>query len=265
VGIDSGIAFFSQTGNRNFFIEPWDEELAFVGTSDTAYDGDLASPEASEEEIAELLAEINRFLRAPLTRDDVIATWAGLRPLVVPVDAQGKVEAGNTHDVSRAHATVASPGLVSMVGGKLTTYRHMAENVIDAAALQITRPVAACTTQLVPLDGAGRVREVWTVDAIVQRLGVDRAVGRHLARRYGSNVTTIIDLCEGDASLAQRLHKDRPYLRAEVVWAARYEMALSADDVIFRRTRLGIETRDAGADVADDIVQLLATAGIQCT
>ncbi|MBC7644323.1 MAG: glycerol-3-phosphate dehydrogenase/oxidase [Thermoleophilia bacterium] len=262
VGIDSGIAFFSQTGNSNIFIEPWDEELAFVGTSDTPYRGDLADPVATEEEIALLLTEINRFLRTPLMRDDVIATWAGLRPLVVKVDAQGKVAAGNTKDVSRAHATVVSPGLVSMVGGKLTTYRHMAEDVIDAAARQLDRPVAACSTHLVPLDGAGPARQKWTVDAIVEHLNVDRAVARHLARRHGSNVATIVELCDDDASLRARLHPDRPYIRAEVIWAARYEMALSVDDVIHRRTRLGIETRDSGGTVADDIAQLLADAGV---
>jgi glycerol-3-phosphate dehydrogenase len=256
VGMDSGIAFFPQTGNSNVFIEPWQDDLAFIGTSDDPYDGDVARPEATEAEIARLLHTINGFLREPLVREDVVAAWAGLRPLVGP----GEESRRASKDVSRKHSTVESPGMVTLVGGKLTTYREMAEDGLDAAVRQLGRAVPECTTLGVPLEGCANVDSPASTERLATRLRVDRPVARHLLRRYGSQCEVLVEMCRADPDLRDQVHPERPYIAAEVAYAVRYELARDVEDVLARRTRLTLETSDGGAAAAGAVAGMLAAA-----
>lgn len=259
IGIETGVAFFSQTGNSNVFVEPWAEDLAFIGTTDTPYDGDIARPRAEPAEVDWLLGAVNQFLRDPLGRSDVLAAWAGLRPLV---HDGGKVSKRRSKDVSRKHKVVVTPGLVSLVGGKLTTYRAMAQDGIDAAVCQLGRPADTCTTHKVPLEGSSLVSSAPAVDELSRELGVDRAVARHLLRRYGAQCEEIGRLCAERPEWREQLHPDRPYIVAEAVYACRYEMARDAEDIVHRRTRLGLETGDRGEAALDAIEQVLAEHGV---
>jgi len=221
------------------FLEPWQEDLAIVGTTDTPYTGDLREPQATEDDIASVLRHVNAFLREPLERADVIATWAGLRPLVVPDSARGE----QTKDVSRRHLLVEGDGVVTITGGKLTAYRAMAEFAVDAAAKQLGVDERSRTRDL-RLDGCRSLPTSTEVGELANRLRIDRTAARHLLRRHGSNVPAIAALIDADPSLAAPLHPERPYLAAEAVWAGTHEQARDVEDVLARRTRLTLETRD---------------------
>ncbi len=238
-GVDSGIAFFGQTNNSNVFIEPWQDDLAFVGTTDDPYDGDLADPVATEAEIATLLGRVNAFLRDPIQRSDVIATWAGLRPLIAP-DASANVK---SKDVSRRHLLVDRAGSITITGGKLTAYRSMAELAVDAAMAQLGRR-ARCRTRDLALDGCRALPSSAELEEIAALLGRSRADVRHLLRRHGANTPHLLALVRDDPALGERLHPERPYLVAEAVWAVTHEQSRNAADVIERRTRVSLEARD---------------------
>lgn len=246
VGLDCGIAFFERSGSANVFVEPWGDDLAFVGTTDMPYHGDLDRPEATEAEVQLLLGRVNPFLRTPLRRSDVICTWAGLRPLVVPDPRGMAAAAASSREVSRRHVLLREPGMVTMVGGKLTTYRSMAEHTVDAIVGEFGRHVPRSRTAALLLDGAMRPATPTDVEDLATRLGVERRSARQLLRRYGSRCDQLAALVAERPELAERLHPDRPSLAVEAVWGARAEQARSADDVLQRRTRLALETRDRG-------------------
>ncbi|MCW2920519.1 MAG: glpD 2 [Thermoleophilia bacterium] len=256
VGIDSGIAFFGQTDNSNVFIEPWQEDLAFIGTTDAPYDGDLVRPEATLDEIDWLLDRVNPFLRTPIGHEDVLATWAGLRPLVGP-DAEGGTK---SEDVSRRHLLVDRAGCVTITGGKLTAYRSMAELAVDAAMAQLGRRGKSRTREL-RLEGSRPMPSSAEIDDVCAQLGVERSDARHLLRRHGTNVPHLLELVRQRPELAERLHPDRPYLAVEAAWAASHEQARDVEDVLHRRTRLALETRDP--ERASDVVaaELAAVVG----
>lgn len=250
VGIGSGIAFFEQTGNSNVFLEPWQDDLAFVGTTDTPYDGDLRTPTATGDDVDWLLEKVNQFLRDPIRRADVLTSWAGLRPLVAP-----EAEVDASKDVSRRHLLVDDPGVLTITGGKLTAYRAMAEVTVDAAMRQLGRSERSRTREL-RLDGCRRLPTSAEVAQLARRLDVDRADARHLLRRHGSNVPALVELVAEAPELARRLHPERPYLAVEAAWAARHEQARDVEDVLQRRTRISLETADPQL-AAEAITQLL--------
>jgi glycerol-3-phosphate dehydrogenase len=239
VGIESGIAFFGQTENSNVFIEPWQDDLAIVGTTDAPYVGDLEHPDVTSDEVAWLLEHVNPFLREPLDRTDVLATWAGLRPLVMRDSERGE----QSKDVSRSHLLVDDPGIITITGGKLTAYRAMAEAAVDAVTAQLGVRVGSRTARL-PLDGCRALPSSDEVADVAREFQVDRADARHLLRRHGANVPALLELVRADPSLAERLHPDRPYLAVEAAWAASHEQARDVEDVLARRTRLTLEVVD---------------------
>lgn len=253
VGVESGIAFFSQTGNSNVFVEPWQDDLAFIGTTDDPFDGDIADPQATDAEVQRVLDQVNPFLRDPLMTTDVVTAWAGLRPLVGGSDGSARA----SKDVSRKHTIVSSPGMVSLVGGKLTTYREMAEEAVDVVARQLDEPVGPSTTATTPLDGCLEVSASGHVDHLAARMRVDRAVARHLLRRFGSRCEVLAAICDEREDLRERIHPERPYIGAEVAYAARYELARDADDVLTRRTRLALETADRGEAARGAVEEIL--------
>ncbi|MCW2961132.1 MAG: glpD2 2 [Thermoleophilia bacterium] len=254
-GIDSGVAFFEQTGNANVFLEPWQDDLAIIGTTDVPYDGPLAEPVATPEEVRGMLEMVNQFLRTPLTEADVITSWAGLRPLVKP-----RTTTKDSKDISRRHLLYDRPGIVTITGGKLTAYRAMAEAAVDTACAQLKVRTKSPTRDM-PLDGCRPLASSREVGELADRLGTDRRVARHLLRRHGSNVPHLLALVDAHPELAGRLHPERPYLAVEAAWAARYEQARDVEDVLARRTRLTLETASpelAAEAVGDVLARFLA-------
>ncbi len=235
---------------RSIFVIPWNDRV-YVGTTDTAYDGDLSEPRCTSDDVAYCLNALNTFFTGDLTERDVLATWAGLRPLVKGAGSE------RTADLSRRHAvSEARSGLITVTGGKLTTYRKMAEDTVDLATrrLGVRRRCVTKRLGLRGIEGLGPLSE----DDAPHRLGVSREVLDHLLARYGGEARTVLAMIEADPELARPLVPDLPYLRAEAVYATRYEMACHLDDVLLRRTRAALLDATATAAAAADVARLLA-------
>ena len=236
-----------------FFI-PWGERW-IVGTTDTDFTGDRAEPAATQEDVDYILAAANRVLERPLTRGDVIAVYAGLRPLVAGSAKGGKP----TTKLSREHVVdTPVPGLVSIAGGKFTTYRLMARDVVDAAVADFGRSVPSSVTHQLPLLGADGLAGVQAgAGRLAEDYRVPRAVVEHLLSRYGTLAGEVLDLIAADPGLAQPLADGHPYLRAEVAYAVTHEDALHVEDVLMRRMRLFIESADSGTGVAAEVAVIM--------
>jgi glycerol-3-phosphate dehydrogenase len=222
--------------------------VTYIGTTDTDYDGDVDDPQCTPGDVAYLLDAINHAIREPLDENDVLGTWAGLRPLVR--DASNS----RTADLSRRHRVLTSAsGMITVTGGKLTTYREMAEDAVDAAMaarVSIGEPVPRRTrrgrTRSLALRGAEGWREAQERDA-------------HLAGRYGGEAVVVEAMIAADHTMGEALVPGLPYRRAEALYAVRYEMAVTLDDVMSRRTRSRLLDRDAAAAAAHDVAELVAT------
>jgi glycerol-3-phosphate dehydrogenase len=236
-----------------FFI-PWADRW-IVGTTDTDWTGDRAEPAVTEEDVDYLLTAANRVLARPLTRADVIAVYAGLRPLVEADSGNGSKGSKPTTKVSREHVVdVPVPGLVSIAGGKFTTYRLMARDVVDAAVADFDRVVPASVTDQLPLLGADGLAAVQAgAVRLAEDYEVPSAVVEHLLSRYGTLAAEVLDLIRDDPRLARPLADGYPYLRAEVVYAVTHEDALHVEDVLVRRMRLFIESADSGTEAAAEV------------
>lgn len=229
---------------RSLFLVPWFPNgdgtfrATYVGTTDTDYAGSLDAPATTADDVAYVLralnASIDPAVGGGVTLQDVTGVWAGLRPLV-------KTGAtGRTADLSRRHAITRSEhGVVTVTGGKLTTYREMAEDTVDEV-LAILGRRARCRTRRLPLLGAGR----------------DRPVSNpHLLARFG---TLASELPLHDPAMLEPLVPGLPYVRGEAVYAVTHEMARDLDDVLTRRTRARLLDRDATVAAAADVAALIA-------
>jgi glycerol-3-phosphate dehydrogenase len=239
-----------------FFI-PWGERW-IVGTTDTDFTGDRAEPAATEEDVDYILTAANRVLARPLIRSDVIAVYAGLRPLAEAV-GEGSKGAKPTTKVSREHVVdVPVPGLASIAGGKFTTYRLMARDVVDAAVADFDREVPSSVTDQLPLLGADGLAAVQAgAGRLAEDYRVPCAVVEHLLGRYGTLAGEVLDLIAADPGLARPLADGHPYLRAEIVYAVTHEDALHVEDVLMRRIRLFIESADSGIGVAAEVALIM--------
>ena len=221
---------------RSIFVVPLGGHT-YIGTTDTDYDGPLDDPMCTREDVDYLLGAMNASLAEPLSHDDVVGTWAGLRPLVRTASS------ARTADLSRRHTVVSSPsGVVTVNGGKLTTYRKMAEDTVDEVMKALGRK-GRSRTKKVLLHGADGAEQVDDL-ASLQRHGTERRL-----------VQALID---GDATLGEPLVPGLPYLRAEAVHAVRHEMATTLDDVLTRRTQARWLDAEAAAGVADEVARLVA-------
>jgi len=258
--VDADTGMILRTEKSVLFFIPWGEHW-IVGTTDTDFAGDRAEPVATEEDIEYILAAANRVLARPLIRADVIGVYAGLRPLVdAPAGNGSKPNGGKpTTKLSREHVVdTPVPGLASIAGGKFTTYRLMARDVVDAAVADFDREVPGSVTEQVPLLGADGLAAVQpAVGRLAEDYGVPRAAVEHLLGRYGTLAAEVLELVKGDAALGRPLAPGHPYLRAEVAYAVSHEGALHVEDVLMRRTRLFIESADSGAAVAADVAALM--------
>jgi glycerol-3-phosphate dehydrogenase len=249
---DAGLIL--RTERSVLFVIPWGRHW-IVGTTDTDWQLDKAHPAASRHDIAYLLERVNRVLAAPLTADDIVGVYAGLRPLLAG-------EADDTSRLSREHAVAQPvPGLVVVAGGKYTTYRVMARDAVDAAARNLERRVPPSVTHLTPLVGAGGFAATWNArHRIAAQSGLHVARVEHLLRRYGSAIDELLELISRGPSLGEPLDGASDYLAAEIVHAASHEGALHLDDVLTRRTRVSIETFDRGLAAAEPAARLMGDA-----
>jgi glycerol-3-phosphate dehydrogenase len=231
---------------RSLFIVPWGRQPGggfshtYVGTTDTDYDGRLDDPPCTAEDIRYVLAAVNAATGSRISTADVTGSWAGLRPLV-------RSERGaRTADLSRRHrVTEGVGGVVAVAGGKLTTYREMAEDTVDEV-VGLLGLRARCRTKKLLLIGAEGFAE-----------STPGTLEAHLADRYGTLASTIDELVAKDPELAEPLVAGLPYLRAEAVYAVHHEMATSLSDVLVRRTRAHILDRGATLAAAPDVARLI--------
>ncbi|MDC5696056.1 glycerol-3-phosphate dehydrogenase/oxidase [Intrasporangium calvum] len=250
--INSETGLILRTEKSVLFVIPWGTHW-IIGTTDTDWDLDRAHPAATRADIDYLLEHLNTVLKEPLTHDDIQGVYAGLRPLL-------SGDADVTAQLSREHAVARpQPGLISIAGGKYTTYRVMAEDAVDAARGDIGGDVSDSVTEFIPLSGAeGYVALVNQLDRLARTQGLPVWRIRHLLERYGSLVHELFALAEGDRSLYEPLPGAEEYLKVEIVYAATHEAALHLDDLLTRRTRISIETPHRGVDSARAAAALVA-------
>ena len=223
------------TDGRVMFAIPWHGHTV-VGTTDTPIDDVPTEPRPLEEEIEFILETAGRYLLRPITRADVLSVFVGIRPLV------RSGTGGNTASLSRDHTIHIDPsGLLTIAGGKWTTYRHMAEDCVDHAATLAHLPEKPCVTRNLNVHGFHRQAENFGSLSV-----------------YGSDALLIQELIRTDASLATPLHPALPICGGEVVWAARVEMARSVEDVLARRTRALFLNARAAMEMAPETARLLA-------
>ena len=232
---------------RSLFVVPWGPnsdgtfQYTYVGTTDTDYSGDADDPQCTKDDIEYVLRAINAAVTTDITEADISGVWAGLRPLVK------SAESGRTADLSRRHSiTTNDAGVISVTGGKLTTYREMAEDTVDAALLQLQRK-SRCRTKALKLVGAAGFKA-----------GTPGSTEAHLASRHGGQALSVQSLIAADPTLGAPLVEGLPYLRAEAIYAVRYEMAQGLDDILTRRTRARLFDRDATMRAAESVAALIA-------
>ncbi len=260
--IRSECGFITKTEKSVLFVIPWGRHW-IIGTTDTAWDLDLAHPAASRTDIDYLLGHVNKMLKVPLDHADVEGVYAGLRPLLAGKAGRGVGSGGEgevaTTKVSREHTVVSPvPGLVLIAGGKLTTYRVMARDAVDLA-VRGWPDVAPSQTERVPLLGAdGFLTRTNQRVALSRRSGLE--VGRidHLLGRYGGLIDDLLALIAARPELGEPLPGTEDYLSAEVVYAVTHEAARHLDDVLARRTRISIETFDRGTVAVTAAADLMA-------
>lgn len=257
--IDSDSGILARATDSIIIARPW---LGFwlVGTTDTPWAGDKGRPVADVSDIEYLLSELNHFLQRKITVDDVVGVFAGVRPLLKAVHQGGAADAGTTSALSRDHSVVRAPdGLVTIVGGKYTTYRLMAADTVDAALADAEMTAPDSVTASTPLIGAAGYRALINRTAALARdyrLPISQI--QRLQFRYGTLLTEV--LAAGTANPTAIV--PRPdwgnYLPAELRYAATTEGAMTLTDVMERRTHLAIELPDGGVEAAPEIAELLA-------
>ena len=221
--------------NRFVLVLPQDDGRIYVGLTDEPLDGPVPDvPEVPETDIGFLLDVLGSVLDVPVRRGDVVGAFAGLRPLLDTTGTARPGAAARTADISRRHAVLTSPdGVVSVVGGKLTTYRRMAEDAVNAAVDARGLTAGPSPTATLPLVGAAAPRT----------LGALRAP-RRLVRRYGTEAPAVHALAVRDSRLGEPVVPGHPVTGAEVLWALRHEGALDEADLLDRRTRIGLVPAD---------------------
>ena len=222
---------------RSVFVVPW-RDTTFIGTTDTEYDGPLDDPQCTPEDVAYLLAALNGAIEEAVTEADVVASWAGLRPLLRSARSE------RTADLSRRHGVnVSDSGVVTITGGKLT-----AKDTVDQVA-RLVGTRARCRTKSLPIIGSEGYE--------APPDSPEPSLHDHLAGRYGTEASAVFDLA-ADPDLGDALVPGLPYLRAEALFAVRHEMARTLDDVLSRRTRARLLARDASAAAAESVARLIA-------
>jgi glycerol-3-phosphate dehydrogenase len=232
---ESAIMVPHTSDGRVMFAIPWHGHT-LVGTTDTPIPRATLEPVATEQEIEFILDTASRYLSHAPQRSDVLSVFTGIRPLVRSGDAT------NTSALSRDHTIyIDNSGLLTITGGKWTTYRHMAEDCVNQAATLARLPDEPCITRGLHVHGFHRHPEKFGSLSV-----------------YGSDAPAIQDLMRGNPELAEPLHPDLPYVGAEVIWAVRVEMARKVEDVLARRTRALFLNAKAAVEMAPRVSELMA-------
>ncbi len=232
---DAAIMVPHTDDGRVLFAVPWHDKV-IVGTTDTAIEKPTLEPIALEEEIEFILRHAKQYLTKDPTRADVKSVFAGLRPLVKPQDSKSTSEISRSH-----HLEVSEAGLVTIAGGKWTTYRKMAEDTIDRAMLVAGLEQKNCVTKELRIHG-------WLKS-------VDR---NHPLHMYGSDKVGLEKLLQENPEWNEQIHPNLPYLKGEVIWAVRNELAITIEDVLSRRTRALLLDAKASVEMAPIVGELLA-------
>ncbi|MEO8794217.1 MAG: glycerol-3-phosphate dehydrogenase/oxidase [Daejeonella sp.] len=232
---NSALLIPKTSDGRVLFAVPWHNHV-LLGTTDTPIQKSSLEPLALEEEIDFILDTAGRYLTSKPKREDVLSVFAGLRPLAASEDTNDK-----TKEISRSHKIVVSKsGLITITGGKWTTYRKMAEDVIDRAIKQVGLSKKTCSTSSLKIHG------------------FEISEQENFLSIYGSDQTFILDLIKDDPRLDEKLHSRLPYIAAEVVWAVRNEMARTLEDVLARRLRALFLDANASIDMAPRVAEIMA-------
>ena len=258
IRVDIAVIIPVRADRRSLFLVPWGPrpdgtfEHVYVGTTDTDYDGPLDDPQCTADDIDYVLTALNQALDPTITEritpDDITGVWAGLRPLVKQATPDGADS--KTADLSRRHqVAVGEHGVVRVNGGKLTTYREMAEDTVDLIAERLGSPRRArrSATRRLRLLGAD----------VARATPEPGSLEHHLRHRYGSMADEIRALIAFRPDLAEPLVAGQPYVRAEAVYAVRHEMATTLEDVLSRRTRAHLFDRHASLAAAPAVAALL--------
>jgi glycerol-3-phosphate dehydrogenase len=256
--------FLPTNDDRYVFVVPWQHAL-MIGTTDIAYHGDINNPLPNGDEIDYLLSVVNSYSDThKLNRSDITGSFAGLRPLV---RFESDSDANGPSGMSREHLIFETKGgLINVAGGKLTSYRLMADEVVDKVVSKIPDVAAKPSrTDTIMLGGWTDKQHFLTasaeISALGRRLALDPATIDHLLFSYGPDALVVMALIERDAALAERVCPDYTPIMAEVIFNVQHEMAGCLEDVLFRRMRLGIinhrQTLDAVPKVAKMMQQLL--------
>ena len=233
---NSAIMIPKTSDGRVLFAVPWHGKVV-VGTTDTQVEEASLEPRALEEEIDFILKTASDYLKKDPKREDVLSIFAGLRPLAAPQDDKSE-----TKEISRGHKLIVSEsGLVTMTGGKWTTYRKMGEDIIDKAAMIAGLDERKCVTKNMPIHG------------YVANVDFDKPM-----YIYGSEQIELHKLIDKNSELGEKLHEKLNFTKAEVVWAARNEMARNLDDVLARRVRALYLDARASIDMAPEVARLMA-------
>ena len=250
--INSDTGLILRTEKSVLFVIPWGNRWV-IGTTDTDWNLDRAHPAASRRDIEYLLERVNKVLAPAITAEDVVGVYAGLRPLL-------SGESEQTSQLSREHAVARSvPGLVSVAGGKYTTYRVMARDAVDAAVADLGRPATASVTEHVPLLGAeGYAAMVNRLKPLSVRLKVSEWRLDRLLRRYGALVEEVLAPAAEDPGLLLPVPGAPDYINAEIRYAVTHEGAVHLDDILARRTRISIEYTHRGVESARPVADVVA-------
>jgi glycerol-3-phosphate dehydrogenase len=244
---DIAVVIYVPKDRRSLFVVPWGERAdgtfahTYVGTTDTDYDGPLDDPQCTAADLDYVLGALNDSITTGITTADVSGVWAGLRPLVKSASS------GRTADLSRGHRVQRSlTGMITVSGGKLTTYREMAADTVDAVMKDLGR------------RGRSRTKRLPLVGAHGYRPPPPGSLQAHLGGRYGTLAGEVEGLIAADPTLGEPLVPGLDYTRAEAVYAVREEMATTLDDVLTRRTRARLFDRPAAVAAAPAVAALIA-------
>lgn len=248
---------------RLIFVVPWLGKI-MVGTTDTPYSGDLATPRATKEDVRYLLAAVNRaFPSADLSTADVLSTQAGLRPLV----SLGEGAERRTTSLSREERIFElEKGVIGVAGGKLTTFRRMAEKVVDVVAKRLadTRAIGSSRTAHQPLSGFARAMDgdayvSWREAALAGLPQPAQAMRARLIARYGAHYPAVEGLVHEEPHLGEALAPGQPFLKAEALFAVRHEQAVTIGDVLAQRLRLSLLVADHGQTTVSTVADMLTS------
>jgi glycerol-3-phosphate dehydrogenase len=259
IGNRNALAFVAARDKRLMFVIPWGR-YSIIGTTDTDYIGDADRPYADVDDIDYVLDSFNKaFPKLKLTEGDIASTYAGLRPLAIE-------NVASSYKVSREHRILESEsGLLSIIGGKLTTYRVMAKQLVDAAEKRLAKEfgvqaVRGCETGKYPLEGGLpglHVRVVQEATTKGQSYGLGPETVEHLVTSYGTDYGGVMALIEKDRPLAEPIVPGLSYLKAEINYAVQHEMAMTLSDFLGRRTHVLLEALNQGLDQAQAVAEAM--------